>query len=260
MEGGLVSPTEEGTPQGGPLSPLLSNLMLDVLDKELEKRGHRFVRYADDCNIYVRSQKAGERVMTGIEKFLAKRLKLKVNKAKSAVAKPNVRKFLGFSFTSGRQPRRRIAPQALARFKAKVRELTRRTGGQGLAQIVKELSVYLIGWRGYFGVCQTPSVLRALDGWIRRRLRAIAWKQWKRGPARFDELRRRGVGRDLAAQAAGSPHGPWRLAASPALTIALSNAIFGSLGLPSVAHCGSHNLPNRRIRTRTYGGVGGVES
>ena len=260
MEGGLVSPTEEGTPQGGPLSPLLSNLMLDVLDKELEKRGHRFVRYADDCNIYVRSQKAGERVMTGIEKFLAKRLKLKVNKAKSAVAKPNVRKFLGFSFTSGRQPRRRIAPQALARFKAKVRELTRRTGGQGLAQIVKELSVYLIGWRGYFGVCQTPSVLRALDGWIRRRLRAIAWKQWKRGPARFDELRRRGVGRDLAAQAAGSPHGPWRLAASPALTIALSNAIFGSLGLPSVAHCGSHNLPNRRIRTRTYGGVGGVDS
>jgi RNA-directed DNA polymerase len=235
MEGGLVSPTEEGTPQGGPLSPLLSNLMLDVLDKELEKRGHRFVRYADDCNIYVRSRRAGERVMAGIEKFLAKRLKLKVNKAKSAVAKPSVRKFLGFSFTRGREPRRRIAPQALARFKARVRELTRRTRGRSLAQIVKELSVYLIGWRGYFGFCQTPSVLRALDEWTRRRLRAIVWKQWRRGRTRFAELRRRGVGRDLAAQTAGSPHGPWRLAHSPALNTALPIGFFGSLGLASVA-------------------------
>lgn len=235
MEGGLVSPTEEGTPQGGPLSPLLSNLMLDVLDKELEKRGHRFVRYADDCNIYVRSQKAGERVMAGIEKFLAKRLKLKVNKAKSAVAKPRVRKFLGFSFTGGREPRRRIAPQAIDRLKARVRGLTRRNCGRSLAQIVKELSTYLVGWRGYFGFCQTPSVLRALDEWIRRRLRAIAWKHWKRGPARFAELRRRGVGRDLAAQAAGSPRGPWRLANSPALAKALPNRLLSSLGLASVA-------------------------
>src|ERR1700757_636267 len=137
MEGGLVSPMEEGTPQGGPLSPLLSNLMLDVLDKELEKRGHRFVRYPDDCNIYVRSQRAGERVMAGIERFLAKRLRLKVNKAKSAVAKPSIRKFLGFSFTGGREPRRRIAPQAIARFKAKVRELTRRTCGNSPVQIAK---------------------------------------------------------------------------------------------------------------------------
>jgi RNA-directed DNA polymerase len=236
MEGGLVSPTEEGTPQGGPLSPLLSNLMLDVLDKELEKRGHRFVRYADDCNIYVRSQKAGERVLAGIERFLEKRLKLKINKAKSAVAKPNVRKFLGFSFTGGSEPpRRRIAPQALARFKAKVLELTRRTCGRSLVQIAKELSAYLIGWRGYFGFCQTPSVLRVLDRWIRRRLRAVVWKQWKYGPARFAELRRRGVGRDLAAQTAGAPHGPWRLANSPALTIALPNSFFASLGLASVA-------------------------
>ncbi|HLX13689.1 MAG TPA: group II intron reverse transcriptase/maturase [Bradyrhizobium sp.] len=235
MEGGLVSPTEQGTPQGGPLSPLLSNLMLDVLDKELEKRGHRFVRYADDCNIYVRSQRAGERVMTGIEKFLAKRLKLKINKAKSAVAKPSVRKFLSFSFTSGKEPRRRIAPQALARFKAKVRELTRRTRGRSLSQIVRELSTYLIGWRSYFGFCQTPSVLRALDEWIRRRLRAIAWKQWRRGRTRFAELRRRGVGRDLAAQTAGSPHGPWRLANSPALTIAMPILFLRSLGLTSVA-------------------------
>jgi RNA-directed DNA polymerase len=235
LEGGLVSPTEEGTPQGGPLSPLLSNLMLDVLDKELEKRGHRFVRYADDCNIYVRSRKAGERVMASIETFLVKRLKLKVNKAKSAVAKPSVRKFLSFSYTSERPPRRRVAPQAIARFKAKVRELTRRTCGQSLAQIVKELSTYLVGWRGYFGFCQTPSVLRALDEWIRRRLRAIAWGQWKRGRTRYTELRRRGVGRDLAAQTAGSPHGPWRLAASPALNIALPIAAFRLLGLASVA-------------------------
>jgi RNA-directed DNA polymerase len=235
MDGGLVSPTEEGVPQGGPLSPLLSNLMLDVLDKELEKRGHRFVRYADDCNIYVRSQRAGERVMAGIERFLEKRLKLKVNKAKSAVAKPSARKLLGFSFTGGKEPRRRIAPQAIARFKAKVRELTRRTGGNGLTQVAKELSTYLVGWRGYFGFCQTPSVLRKLDEWTRRRLRAIAWKHWKRGRTRFAELRRRGVGRDLAAQTAGSPHGPWRLAASPALNIALPNDFFGSLGLASVA-------------------------
>jgi RNA-directed DNA polymerase len=234
LEGGLVSPMEEGTPQGGPLSPLLSNLMLDVLDKELEKRGHCFVRYADDCNIYVGSQKAGERVMAGVEKFLAKRLRLKVNNAKSAVAKPSVRKFLGFSFTSERLPRRRIAPQALARFKAKVRELTRRTRGRSLAQIVKELSIYLIGWRGYFGFCQTPSVLRALNEWTRRRLRAVAWKQWKRGRTRFAELRHRGVGRDLAAQSAGSPHGPWRLANSPALNIALPNGFFRSLGLASI--------------------------
>ena len=236
MEGGLVSPTEEGTPQGGPLSPLLSNLMLDVLDKELEKRGHRFVRYADDCNIYVRSRKAGERVMAGIERLLAKRLRLKVNKAKSAVAKPSVRKFLGFSYTNGREPRRCIAPQAIARLKSRVRELTRRTCGRSLAQIVKELSVYLTGWRGYFGFCQTPSVLRALDAWIRRRLRAIVWKQWKNGRARFAELRRRGVGRVLAAQTAGSPHGPWRIAIRRALHTAMPISLYRSLGLCFLAN------------------------
>lgn len=232
---GLVSATDEGTPQGGPLSPLLSNLMLDVLDKELERRDLNFVRYADDCNIYVRSHRAGERVMASVERFLTKRLKLKVNKAKSAVDRPGKRKFLGFSFTGGRPPRRRIAPQSVARFRSRVRELTRRTRGNSLAQIVKELSVYLIGWRGYFGFCETPSVLRDLDQWTRRRLRAIAWKQWKRGRTRFAELRRRGVGRDLAAQTAGSPHGPWRLSNSPALTIALPNAFFVSLGLASIA-------------------------
>jgi RNA-directed DNA polymerase len=232
---GLVSPAEEGTPQGGPLSPLLSNLMLDVLDKELEKRGHRFVRYADDCNIYVRSQRAGERVMESIEQFLAKRLKLRVNKAKSAVAKPHVRKFLGFSFTSEKCPRRRIAPQSIDRFKARVRELTRRTGGQSLSQVAKELSCYLIGWRGYFGFCETPSVLRKLDQWTRRRLRAIAWHQWQWASTRFVKLRRRGVGRDLAAQTAGSPHGPWRLSNSPALAVALPNVFFAALGVATLA-------------------------
>src|SRR5918994_257609 len=233
---GLVSPSEEGTPQGGPLSPLLSNLMLDVLDKELEKRGHRFVRYADDCNIFVRSQKAGERVMASVEQFLARRLKLKVNKAKSAVAKPSVRKFLGFSFTGGEKPRRRIAPQAIIRFKAKVRALTRRTCGNSLWQVATELSCYLVGWRAYFGFCETPSVLRNLDHWIRRRLRAIAWKQWKRGRTRYKKLRRRGVDPVMAAKAAGSPGGPWGLSKSPALHIALSNAFFaGTLRLATVA-------------------------
>jgi RNA-directed DNA polymerase len=231
---GLVGPTDEGTPQGGPLSPLLSNLMLDELDRELERRGHRFVRYADDCNIYVRSRRAGERVMASVAGFLARRLKLRLNQAKSAVAVPWQRKFLGFSFTSG-TPRRRIAPQALARFKSRVRELTRRTRGASLKQIIGEVSRYLVGWRGYFGICQTPSVLRGLDQWVRRRLRCIAWKQWKRGRTRFAELRRRGVGKDLAAQTAGSSHGPWRLSNSPALAIALPNAFLSALGLASLA-------------------------
>ena len=232
---GLIGPTEEGTPQGGPLSPLLSNLMLNELDRELEKRGHRFARYADDCNIYVCSRRAGERTMASVERFLARRLKLKVNAAKSAVAPPHRRKFLGFGFTGGEHPKRRIAPQALARFKSRARELTRRTRGARLARIVEDLSRYLVGWRGYFGFCETPSVLRRLDRWIRRRLRCIAWKQWKRGRTRFAELRRRGVGRDLAAQTAGSPHGPWRLSNSPALSIALPNAFFVTLNLTSLA-------------------------
>src|SRR5512132_2647572 len=148
-------------------------------DKAAIRRRLRFARYADDCNIYVRSRRAGERVMANVQRFLVRRLKLKVNAAKSAVDPPSRRKFLGFSFTAGKQPRRRIAPQTLARFKSRVRELTRRTRGASLARIVEELSRYLVGWRGYFGFCETPSVLRRLDQWVRRRLRAIAWKQWK---------------------------------------------------------------------------------
>ena len=231
MEGGLVSPVDEGTPQGGPLSPLLSNIVLDELDQELERRGHRFVRYADDCNIYVRSQRAGERVMKSVSEFITRKLKLKVNEEKSAVARPRQRKFLGFSFTWQREPKRRIAPKAIARFKQRVRELTRRTRGVKVETMVAQLSRYLMGWRGYFGFCQTPSVLRKLEEWLRRRLRSVVWKQWKRGKVRFAELRKRGLSKDLAAQTAGSAHGPWRLSNSPALTIALPNAYFASLGL-----------------------------
>src|SRR6201997_2261418 len=167
MEDGLVSPVDEGTPQGGPLSPLLSNLVLDELDRELERRGHRFVRYADDCNIYVSSERAGQRVMESVTRFITHRLKLRVNAAKSAVARPGERKFLGFSIGGKEAKRRRIAPKAIARFKERVREQTRRTRGVSLRQMVKELTAYLRGWLGYFGDCQTPSVLQRLDTWLR---------------------------------------------------------------------------------------------
>jgi RNA-directed DNA polymerase len=232
MEGGLVSPVDEGTPQGGPLSPLLSNIVLDEFDRELERRGLRFARYADDSNIYVRSRRAGERVMASITRFITTKLKLKVNEQKSAVARPWERKFLGFSFTAGEEPKRRIAPKAILRFKERIRELTRRTRGVSIERMAQELARYLRGWLGYFGKCQTPSVLRKLDEWLRHRLRSVIWKQWKRGSVRFAELQRRGVGKDLAAQTAGSAHGPWRLANSPALSYALPNAYFDSLGIP----------------------------
>jgi RNA-directed DNA polymerase len=232
MENGLVSPAEEGTPQGGPLSPLLSNIVLDELDHELERRKHRFVRYADDCNIYVRSERAGRRVMNNVTRYLAQRLKLKVNESKSAVARPNERKFLGFSFSSNKEPKRRIAPKALLRCRQKIRELTQRTRGISLKQMTKELAAYLRGWKSYFGYCETPSLLKALDRWIRRRLRSMIWKQWKRGATRYAKLRHLGLSKDLAAQTAGSPHGPWRLADSPALHLALPLVYFDSLGLP----------------------------
>ena len=234
MKDGLVSPVDEGTPQGGPLSPLLSNLVLDEWDRELERRGLRFALYADDCNIYVRSRRAGDRVMASATRFLAVKLKLTVNQQKSAVARPWERKFLGFSFTRDRQPKLRIAPQALVRFKGRIRELTSRTRGVSIERMAEELSRYLRGWLGYLGRCQTPSVLRRLEEWTRRRLRSAIWKQWKRSRVRFGELRRRGAGTELAAQTVGSSHGPWRLANSPALALALSNAYFNSLGIPSL--------------------------
>jgi len=234
MEDGLVSPVDEGTPQGGPLSPLLSNIVLDELDRELERRGLRYARYADDCNIYVRSRRAGERVMASVTAFITSKLKLKVNQQKSAVARPWERKFLGFSFTSESTPRRRIAPKALTRYKKRVRELTRRTRGVSIEEMGADLSGYLRGWHGYFGACQTPSVLKELDQWTRRRLRSFLWKQWKRGPVRFAELTRRGVNKDLAVRTVKSPHGPWHLANSPGLAFALPNAYFLSLGIPQL--------------------------
>jgi len=232
MEGGLVSPVDEGTPQGGPLSPLLSNLVLDEFDREMEQRGHRFARYADDCNIYVRSRRAGERVMESLKRFITTKLKLKVNESKSAVAEPWERKFLGFSFTWAESPKRRIAPKAVERFKERVRELTGRTRGVSIEQMAKELAQYLRGWIGYFGKCQTPWVLKSLEEWMRRRLRSAIWKQWQRGTRRFVELRKRDVNAPLAAKTAGSPHGPWHLANSQALAFALPNAYFDSLGIP----------------------------
>lgn len=233
MEDGLVKPTEEGVPQGGPLSPILSNLLLDELDKELEKRGLRFVRFADDCNTYVASKRAGERVMDSITKFLSKRLRLKVNEAKSAVGRPWERKFLGFTFTNQQQPRRRIAPAALKRAKDKIRKLTCRKRGHSLRQIIEELTSYLRGWIGYFGYCQTPTVLQALEQWVRRKLRCLVWKRWKRGTTRFKRLRALGLTIDQARQGAGSgAHGPWHMSRTPPLHSALSVAYFQSLGLP----------------------------
>ena len=249
---GLVGPTDEGTPQGGPLSPLLSNLMLDVLDKELERRGHRFVRYADDCNIYVCSQRAGERVMAGVERFLERRLKLKVNRAR---ARSRRRRGASSSGSASRAGRRRNAASLRRRWPASRNGCARRRSGrreQVSKRSSKSLSRYLIGWRGYFGFCETPSALRVLDRWVRRRLRSIVWKQWKRGTTRFAELRRRGVGHDLAAQTAGSAHGPWRISNSPALAIALPNDLFRkSLRLASLS-AGESRIINR---TAVYGPV-----
>lgn len=234
LEDGLVSPSDEGTPQGGPLSPLLSNLMLDVMDRELEKRQLRFVRYADDCNIYVRSERAGERVKANLTRFLAKRLRLTVNEAKSAVDKPSRRKFLGFSFTDDEEePRRTIAPKALEKFKTRIRDLTRASRGVSFDQRIDQIRRYLDGWVAYFGFCQTPRILRDLAGWVRRRLRCLLWRQWRTQKNRLAELRRRRVNLDWAHKTASSNQGPWHLSATKALSVALPNAFFFSLGLTS---------------------------
>jgi RNA-directed DNA polymerase len=238
MENGLVSPSVEGTPQGGPLSPLLSNLVLDELDRELERRGHRFVRYADDSNIYVRSERAGQRVMKSITRFITQKLKLKVNEAKSAVARPQERKFLGFSFTTGPEVQRVIAPKALDRFKQRIREITRRAKGVSIETTMAELAPYMRGWRSYFGFCETPEVLVYLTRWVRLRLRAALWRQWKTPRRRRAALIQLGVRGRLADNTAGSGRGPWYLARSKALSVGLSNAYFKSLGLPSLSEEG----------------------
>jgi RNA-directed DNA polymerase len=205
--------------------------VLDDLDTELARRGLRFCRYADDCNIYARSRRAGERVMASVSRFLTLRLKLKVNETKSAVARPEERKFLGFSISNDGSERR-IAPKALDKFKARIRDMSCRTRGKSLPQVVDELKPYLIGWRSYFGFCQAPRMLTNLEAWIRRRLRMYLWRQWQNGHNRFKELRRRGVPKFLAAVAAGSPTGFWRMSGHPAVQMALRNHAFDDLGLP----------------------------
>src|SRR6202162_4814324 len=223
MENGLVSPSVEGTPQGGPLSTLLSNLVLDELDRELECRGHRFVRYADDCNVYVSSERAGQRVMESVTRFITQKLKLKVNETKSAVARPQERKFLGFSFSPGPEVKRVIAPKALDRFKRRVRDITRQAKGVGMKTTIEELAPYMRGWRGYFGCCETPEVLIGLTRWVRMRLRAAMWRQWKTPRRRREALIELGVGLRLASNTAGSGLGPWYLAKAKALSVGVSH-------------------------------------
>jgi RNA-directed DNA polymerase len=234
MENGLVSPSVEGTPQGGPLSPLLSNLVLDELDRELERRGQRFVRYADESNIYVRSKRAGQRVMESVTRFITQKLRLKVNEAKSAVARPQQRKFLGFSFTNGPEIKRTIAPKALDRLKRRIREVTRRAKSVSLESTIEELAPYLRGWRSHFGFCETPEVLIGLTRWVRLRLRSALWRQWKTPRRRRAALLQLGVRPRLASNTAGSGLGPWYLARAKALSVGLSNAYFKSLGLPTL--------------------------
>jgi RNA-directed DNA polymerase len=232
MEHGLVGPSVDGTPQGGPLSPLLSNVVLDDLDRELERRGLRFVRYADDCNIYVRSARAGHRVMDRVTRFLTTRLKLTVNTSKSAVARPQERTFLGFTFTAGPVVARAIAPKAIRRFKGRVRAITRRAKGVSVEATIAELAPYLRGWRHYFGFCETPEALVYLTRWVRLRLRAALWRQWRTPRRRRAALLVLGVRPQLAAHTASSGLGPWYLARAKALSVGLSNHYFDSLGLP----------------------------
>jgi RNA-directed DNA polymerase len=230
LVGDVYAPRSEGTPQGGPLSPLLANLMLDGLDKELEKRGHRFVRYADDCSIYVRSERSGQRTLRSVTRFLKKKLKLKVNESKSAVDKPHKCDLLGF--TIGRGGRVRVSDKSIARLKKRVRTLTQRTRGRRIERIIGEVAKYLKGWLNYFGYGFQRHRFRELTGWLRRRLRSYLWKQW--GRRGYWELRRRGVSRRLAWNTCKSAHGPWRLSHSPGLAFALPAGYFAGLGLPSL--------------------------
>jgi RNA-directed DNA polymerase len=235
MVNGVVMETEEGTPQGGPLSPLLANILLDDLDKELERRGHRFVRYADDCNIYVQTPRAGERVLASVRQFLEQTLKLKVNEKKSAVARAGKRKFLGFSFFKRNGAVWvRVASQAVDRFQEKLRRLTRRTRHGSLDEILHGINRQVTGWVGYFRLANTPSVFAELDEWLRRRLRQLVWKRWKRGKTRYRELVKLGVPRGMAGLGAVGTS-PWRMAASPVVNMALSNTYWRRQGLVSLA-------------------------
>ena len=234
MLNGIVQSTEEGTPQGGPLSPLLSNIILDKLDKELEARGHKFVRYADDCNIYVKSLKAGERVMESITMFIEQKLKLKVNRDKSAVDRPWKRKFLGFSFTWNKEPKVRIAKQSIKRFKTKIREITSRSKPFPMEVRIEMLNRYLTGWCGYFALADTPSKFKELDEWIRRRLRMCKWKQWKKPKTRVRKLTGLGVPDNKAHEWGNSRKKYWRIACSPILHKTLDNSYWSQRGLRSL--------------------------
>jgi group II intron reverse transcriptase/maturase len=236
MLGGVCVRTEEGTPQGGPLSPLLANILLDDLDRELESRGHAFCRYADDCNIYVSSRRAGERVMESVKRYLQDRLRLVVNEAKSAVDRPWKRKFLGFSFTQRKdKPAIRVAPHSLKRAKDRIRRLTWRWRGQSLEHTREDLNAYLRGWGGYFSLTEAPSPLAALDEWTRRRLRAILWHQWKKPKARARNLIRLGIPPVKAWEWAYSGKKAWRMSGSPPLQRALDNTYWRAQGLVSLA-------------------------
>ena len=230
---GLRQASEKGLPQGGPLSPILSNIVLDELDGELDRRGHKFVRYADDVQVYVKSKAAGDRVMCTLTRYLEDSLRLTVNTRKSAVARPWERTFLGCTFSRRRGHKIKASDKAIARLKSKVRVLSRRSRGHKMSQVIAELTKTLLGWKAYFGIAEVLSPLRDLDKWIRRRLRSYHWKQW--GRAGYRQFRRRGVDRQLAWNNAKSAHGPWRLSASPALTQALPNRYFNDLGLPELA-------------------------
>ena len=234
MEGGIVSPRSEGTPQGGPLSPLLSNILLDELDKELEKRGHRFVRYADDCNVYVRSQAAGERVLGSLEKFLAEKLRLKVNRDKSAVARPWERKFLGYSVTIHREPKLKVSAQSVTRLKDKLRPLLRAGRGRSLARVCRELEVVLRGWVAYYRLSQVKAAFEALDEWLRRKLRCIVWRQRRRARTCFRELCRAGLDRVRAAASAYNGRGPWWNAGQSHMNQALPTRTLKAAGLISL--------------------------
>jgi RNA-directed DNA polymerase len=236
MADGVVQQRHEGTPQGGPLSPLLANVLLDVVDKELERRGHRFARYADDCNVYVQSQRAGERVMEALVGLYAK-LKLQVNAEKSAVARVWTRQFLGFSFwvAPGRVVKRRVAPKARAQMQERIRALTSRSGGRSIMQVVATLRSYLTGWWRYFQLADTPQVFAQLEEWLHRRLRALHLKHWKHGSTVFRELRRCGVSHHVAAMAARFTGNWWRVGGHAALHLALPTSYFDQLGLPRLA-------------------------
>jgi RNA-directed DNA polymerase len=234
MTGGIATARSEGTPQGGPLSPLLSNILLDDLDKELERRGHAFCRYADDCNVYVRSQRAGERVMAALTRFLAERLKLRVNDAKSAVDRPWRRTFLGYTVTAHMAPRLRIAASSVARFKGKLKAAFRAGRGRALAATVKDLAPILRGWIAYFRLTEGKGVLEELDSWLRRRLRCILWRQWKRPATRATRLRQRGLAEQRACESAYNGRGPWWNARASHMNDAFRKAFFDQLGLISL--------------------------